>query len=136
MISYKGKYRELARYVLAGFSVTLFGVAIYQCLILLQVDYRGANAVAIILCKLYAYVINKRFVFRTNCQSWEELIREMGRFFLSRGFTGVLDYVGLIILVEFLGVNKVDAKYGIQIVVIFANYVLGKSVVFRRRKEK
>lgn len=136
MLVRKERYREFGRYVAVGLSVTLLGLAVYHCLILLQMDYRIANAIAILLCKSYAYVMNKRFVFQTHCRSWIELGKEMERFFLSRGCTGVLDYIGLLVLVEIFNADKVEAKYGLQVVIIIVNYVLGKQIVFKQNEDQ
>ena len=120
---------ELLRYGFFGACTTVVNIAVYQ-LLLLFLDYRISNLIAILSAKLFAYVTNKRFVFRSRCGSLRELLGEMLRFILARGATGLLDYFGLIAAVEVLHLDRVWSKYGLQVLVILLNYVLGKKAVF------
>ena len=56
----------------------------------------------------------------------------MVRFVLARGATGMFDYFGLMVAVELFHFDPVWSKYGIQLIVIILNYVLGKRIVFVR----
>jgi len=120
---------ELLRYGFFGAATTVVNVAVYQ-LLLLILDYRLSNLLAVLLSKLFAYVTNKRFVFHSRCRNVPELLREMLRFFLARGATGLLDYFGLIVAVDVFHLDPVWSKYGLQILVIVLNYILGKKTVF------
>lgn len=123
--------RQVIDYFIWGVSTTLVNLVLYTLLCLI-VDYRIANFIAIIVCKIYAYVVNKYFVFRSRCGNMKELFQEVSRYVLSRGFTGLVDYVGVLILVEVAGIHKLASKYFITVLVMFLNYILGKYAVFRR----
>lgn len=124
-----GRLRELSLYGVFGVLTTVVNICVYQ-LLLLVVDYRIGNLVAIFASKLFAYVTNKLFVFRSRCNSAGELVAEMLRFTVARGFTGLVDYFGLIVAVELLNCNRIHAKYALQLLVIVLNYVLGKRAVY------
>lgn len=129
-----GKFREFIVYVIVGLSTTLVNILIYRGLLAVQVDYKIANLFALILCKVYGYVANKIIVFRSHCSSFRELMLEMLRFVFARGFTGLVDYFGLIFAVEILHFDKIISKYVLQAIVILLNYILGKFMVFRKKQ--
>ena len=95
-------------------------------------DYRLANLIAIVLTKLYGYFINKLFVFRSHHLSSKQLLREILSYIAARGFTALVDYFGLILLVSVIGIEAFPAKIAVQGIVIVLNYVLGKLEVFRQ----
>ena len=132
-IKENNRLKEFFRYGIFGFATTVLNIVVYQAL-LPYCDYRVSNLIAIIASKVFAYVTNKLYVFRSRCTSRKELILEIGRFIISRGATGLVDYFGLIIAIDVLGLNRVWSKYAVQIVVIILNYLLGKRVVFLNAK--
>lgn len=121
--------KELTRYGIFGVGTTLVNIFVYQSL-LLFLDYRISNLIAIIASKMFAYITNKKFVFHSHCENDKELKQEIGRFILTRGATGLLDYLGLMVTVEIFCFNRIWSKYAIQIIVIVLNYVFGKNTVF------
>ena len=121
------------RYILVGITTTLINIGIYHGLLLLGVDYKISNVFAVVLCKIYGYAANKLIVFQSHCRNSRELLAEIGKYVLARGFSGLVDYFGLILAVEVLGLDEVISKYIIQAIVIIMNYVLGKFIVFRRK---
>ena len=127
------KITELVRYGFFGAATTVLNLAVYQ-LLLLFMDYRISNLIAILAAKIFAYVVNKRFVFRSKCGSIKSLLAEMLRFIITRGATGLFDYFALILAVEVFGFERVWSKYVIQVIVIILNYVLGKKAVFLNKK--
>ncbi len=127
------RLQELLSYGFFGAATTVVNIAAYQ-LLLLFLDYRISNLIAIIVSKLFAYITNKLFVFHSRCANMKELILEMSRFVLARGATGLVDYFGLIVAVEVMGLNLIWSKYGLQILVIILNYVLGKKAVFNTKQ--
>ncbi|NCA99176.1 MAG: GtrA family protein [Clostridia bacterium] len=122
--------QELLSYLVFGLLTTVVNVGVFNLLFVLNVKYQLANLAALILAKLFAYFTNKHFVFKTKTRQGFDSIREFIRFVFARGFTGVVDYFGLIFLVEVLSFSPVYSKYGLQVVVIVLNYVLGKKLVF------
>ena len=130
-----GRLAEVIRYVFFGVGTTVVNIAIYQSLLPFM-DYRVSNLIAILAAKIFAYVTNKLFVFRSKCGSLKELLLEMLRFILARGATGVFDYFGLMFAVDVLRQDRVWSKYVIQIIVIAMNYILGKKAVFVGKGKK
>lgn len=128
-------FYEGIRYIIVGVTTTLINIGIYQGLLFLGIDYKVSNIFAVILCKVYGYFANKLVVFRSHCNNFRELIVEMIKFVLARGFSGVVDYFGLILAVEVFHFDKIICKYVICVLVIVINYVMGKYIVFRTKND-
>ena len=121
---------EIFRYLISGVSVTVLNIVLYTVLVLFDVKYTIANLVSIVVAKVYAYLINKFYVYRHRAKSWKDLAEEILKFAVVRGSTGVLDYFGVVFLVEMLSFDSLIAKYFVTLLVIVLNYILGKKYVF------
>ena len=126
--------RETVRYGIFGVLTSILNVVLFQLLILGEIDYRYANFITLIVVKVVAYLCNKNFVFYSRCRSMIELVKEFGRFVITRSVTMLIDYFGLILLVEFFNANKLFSKCFITIFVIVINYFLGKKHVFKNQR--
>lgn len=128
--------RELFWYGIAGVTTTLVNVGLFYVLQKAGMQYNIANLIAIVSAKLYAFITNKYLVFRTKSKSFWDACVEFFKFFIARGFTGVVDFVGVWLMVSVCGIDRMISKYVIQVVVIVLNYVLGKLFVFIKKEEK
>ncbi len=122
--------RETALYLLCGIGTMLLNIFVFWAGLKLNVDYRYANITALIITKLAAYLCNKVFVFQSHCKNFTALLLEFLRFLASRGFTMILDYFGLILMLEVLHTLQMASKIFITAVVVVINYFLGKKCVF------
>ena len=70
------KYREAIMYLFFGGCTTMVNLVSYYLLRnLFGVDITAANTIAILLSILFAYAVNKWFVFEHKAGSMSELIR-------------------------------------------------------------
>ena len=123
------KISELIRYGIVGVATTVVNLGVFH-LCLLLMDYKIGNLIALITAKIFAFFANKTFVFHSKSNDLKDFMKEVYRYILARGGTGLLDYFGLIFAVEVLNLSEVWSKYGLQVLVIILNYVLGKKAVF------
>jgi len=123
--------REVILYGIFGVLTTALNIVIFQIALMHGIDYRIANIIALISTKIAAYVVNKLFVFHSHCKDLAGLLKEFGRFIVARGATMAVDYLGLIVLVETLDVDKRIGKYMTTCIVVVINYFFSKGVVFR-----
>lgn len=127
----KSNSLELPLYAVFGVATTLVNIGVYQgALSLLHMDYWVSNLIALIASKIFAYIVNKKFVFRSKCEDKKALCKEMIRFIFARGATGLIDYFGLLLAVEVFAWNQIYSKYVLQAIVILLNFILGKKAVF------
>ncbi len=130
----KEQLKELFWYGISGVTTTIVNIGVYYLLQKAGLGYNIANLIAIVTAKLYAFVTNKILVFRTHTPSFKEFFVEFFKFFVARGFTGVVDFVGVWFMVSICGIDQMISKYVLQVIVIVLNYVLGKKYVFSKNK--
>ena len=126
------RLHEIFWYCVSGALTAAINIGAYSGLLALQIDYRIANIIALVLGKSSNYVANKRFVFKSKSENTKALFLEMLRFVFARGFTGLVDYFGLILLAEVFFIDEMTGKVIVQIVVIVLNYILSKFGVFKK----
>ena len=102
------------------------------CAKLFAVNELVANVLAWIITVLFVYVTNKIWVFKSNAATKRELAWQLASFFAGRLGTLLLEEVLLLVFITKLGINNVVVKIAAQIVVIVANYLISKIIVFRR----
>lgn len=133
------RYREIISYLIVGGLTTLVSLAVYYGLTLTVLDpaqaaqLQAANVASWIVSVTFAYFTNRRFVFESRST---RLLREAAAFFAARLTTLLLDMAFMALLVTALGWNDRLAKLLVQVLVIAANYVLSKFLVFAKKKER
>lgn len=129
------KYRELISYGFWGVMTTLVNYAVYFISRKLfgAENYLACNLIAWTLAVVFAFVVNKIFVFESR--SWERklVLREAWQFLSARIFSGVLDMAIMWFFVDVLGFSDVIIKIISNIIVIVLNYVLSKLIIFRKK---
>ena len=126
---------QAVRYVFFGGCTTMVNLVSYYLLRrLLGMDITLANLIAISLAILFAYVVNKLFVFEHRTSSVKELLKEAGSFVGMRLGTMLVEVLGVILLSCIWSMNDMAAKLVIQVVVLVLNYLISKLVVFREEK--
>lgn len=123
---------EFFLYGFFGILTTILNIGLYHILLIIGLNYAVSNFITLIVVKIAAYVVNKIFVFKSKCSSFFELVKEFFRFAITRGITMLIDFFGLIIAVEILGLDEVYSKYALQVIVIVLNYFFGKFLVFNK----
>ncbi len=137
-----GKHGEAIRYLIAGGLTTLLSLMSFAVLCsAFGVDPETpdsayvtiANVISIILAILFAYVVNKRFVFRSSCSSVKELALELIKFVGARLFTMAVEVGGVYLFVNILRQYPIVGKIETQVIVIVGNYLISKFLVFEKK---
>ncbi|HIZ90265.1 MAG TPA: GtrA family protein [Candidatus Mucispirillum faecigallinarum] len=126
--------KRIIIYGICGIGTTIINIVLYQLLLYFNVDYKIANLYAVVVTKLLSYITNKIFVFQSKTSSIIELVKEFGRFIITKGFTTLIDYFGVIILVELIHTSEVYAKYIILFFIIILNFIMGDKFIFKHKK--
>jgi putative flippase GtrA len=124
--------RETISYTIFGVLTSVLNIGLFEILLIAGIEYKSANLITLFIVKIVAYVVNKVFVFSSKSPSASHLLIEFIKFLLTRGGTMLVDYFGLIILVDILAIDKTFGKIATTIVVVALNYVFGKLVVFTK----
>ena len=129
------KVKELIRYFIAGGLTTLVNMLVYRvCAHNLYINYLVSTIIAWIIAVLFAFFSNKFFVFRQNDISPHTVVKEFSAFVIARLATGALDIVFMWTGVSVLAWNDMIVKFISNVIVIILNYILGKFLVFAKKK--
>ncbi|MDD3920743.1 MAG: GtrA family protein [Eubacteriales bacterium] len=124
--------KELLLYVLFGAITTLLGIGTFQLFhAAAGMHYAVANVLSWVLAVTFAYITNRRFVFQSKAYEKKAVLREVALFFGARLLSLGLEELGLYLLIDRFLVLPFIAKVIMSAVVIMANYVFSKLVVFK-----
>ena len=124
---------EMARYVIAGICTTLVNIVIFSVLKYgTGMRMQTANIISILAAIAFAFVINKRFVFRKK--SRDEVGKEILSFYGMRMISMGIEVLGMYGLTELGSVPDLAAKVVLQMIVIGMNYMVSKLYIFREDK--
>lgn len=125
------RYRELIDYIFFGGLTTLVNIVVFFILDSgLNWPYLIANAVAIIVSILFAYITNKLFVFKSTAKSFQENFIEFLKFIGFRLISGLADMLTMWVLVDLIAVDTSISKLLTQFIVVVLNYVFSKFFIF------
>ena len=118
--------QELSLYILWGVITSGLNIGLFALLQLIISNYKIANIITLIVVKIIAYFCNKYFVFKVK----EKSIKEFFKYVLARLFTLLIDYIGLIVLIDYICIPKIISKTIIVFLVVIINYIFSKYYVF------
>ena len=130
------KHKEFIYYGIGGVITTILHILLFALLNAVGIKYYINNIITLIVIKILAYFVNKIFVFKSKCKNYKELINEIVKYIFSRLFTMIIDYLGLILLVEVFNINVLLGKIIVLIIVIIINYFLCKKYVYKKNNNK
>ena len=129
-------HKEFISYGFWGGITTLLHILLFWFLTKIGIKYYIANIITLIIIKALAYIVNKIFVFKTKCKNKKELLKEIIKYIFSRLFTMLIDYFGLILLVEVFNMNELLGKIIILVLVVIINYFFCKLFVYKKEVVK
>lgn len=124
------KYQELVIYGVVGICTTIINVVVFQFLSETVLNLFWSNVSAFVASVLFAYVANTLVVFRAPFS-----FRSFLQFWGMRIVSLVLDMGGLFVLIA-AGLDKLVAKILVNVVVIVANYLFSKLVIFKKNEAR
>ena len=120
-------FREIVTYGICGILTVVINMAAFYWLdSWLQSSIIWSNTIAFVIAVLFAYWSNTKIVFQT-----EFTFKNFSKFWLMRIGTLIIDDIGMIILVS-LSIEKMIAKFGVNIIIILVNYLCSKFIVFKK----
>ena len=135
------KYKEIINYVIVGGLPTVVSLAVYYALVLTvlnpdnPVQLQIANVISWIAAVTFAYFTNRRFVFESKTKG-EEQTKEVISFYSARLGTLLMDMGIMFVGKTVLHINDKIVKLFVQVVVMVANYVISKLLVFKKSKNE
>ncbi len=129
-------FRRLTDYLVFGVLTTAVNFLCYFILTRWTVlPLLIANIIAFVISVLFAYAVNKFFVFEEKTRHGKALLCESGIFFASRIFTLGLEELILFSFVYLLNQYDLVAKVVAAVIVVITNYLTGRFLVFQKKEK-
>ncbi|GAA6112610.1 MAG: GtrA family protein [Apilactobacillus sp.] len=132
------KYKQVIAYLFWGILTTVIDIVVALLFhnLFPNVDIIWNTIIAWIASVLFAYITNRKWVFKSTATTVKDYISEIISFFLGRFSSLVLEEIILIIGVSIVSVNNFDLlKIFSQAIVIIFNFFWSKFIVFRNRNK-
>ena len=127
------KYKEALLYTFFG------GLAFFLYFFLfIGIDYSFQiselvnNIICWIICVLFQFFTNRTWVFDGRVENNRQLLKQIISFFGGRVGTLVVEEIILVIFITWLQLPSAPVKIFGQIVVIVLNYIISKTMVFKK----
>lgn len=134
--------KQIMNYLVWGILSTLVSWISYMILFAVTGKVSLSNILSWILTILFCFFTNKKWVFTETEWKLDVLVPEFLRFLMARLFTGVIELVGVPLLVrlgidrDILGVEGLLPKIWITVVVVALNYIFSKCFIFRKKTNR
>lgn len=129
--------QEIITYLIFGVLTTIISLLTYYILTFTilnankPLELQIANILSWIVSVTFAYLTNRKYVFKSNNNN---KIKEIIKFYLSRLSTLGVDMLLMFVFVSKLNFNDKIIKIIVQVIVIVLNYILSKIIVFKKEK--
>lgn len=131
------KYREQVMYVIFGGLTTLVNMVIYYCVNgVMGMATVPSTALAQVAAVAFAYVTNRRYVFRSTARGARAILREMGSFFACRAASFFLDIGIMWVSVDLLCWPNMLMKIVSNVIIVVVNYLASRLLIFKRGMSK
>ena len=136
------KHEEVILYIFFGVLTTIVNWVSYALFVWCGIDIVVSNIISWIVGVMFAFVMNKWFVFRSRCLIPAVVLRELGSFFAARIVTGVIAIVLFPIVYAlgmdqtFMGIDGFVAKMFTTVIEVILNWIFSKYLIFDLTKKR
>ena len=128
------RYKYVILYVFFGVCTTVVNILSYwACSHLLHMSVILSAVVAWFTAVLFAYLTNRKWVFNSSNHGKCEILKEALYFYMMRIATGLIDWLGMYVLVDSMQFNDMIIKVILNVLVIVLNYIVSKLLVFNKQ---
>lgn len=119
---------ELITYVFVGGLTTLVNFIVYFACTSVNINYLIANVLSWVVAVLFAYVANRKYVFKSEANSQRT---EFIQFVSLRAVTLLVETALLFVFVQLMAMNENIAKVVVSVITVIGNYVFCKFLIFK-----
>lgn len=131
------KHMQMVNYVFFGGLTTLVNfVTYFVALKVLNIPNVPSNLIAWLVSVLFAFVVNKLYVFRSMSLEMKVILFELFSFVSVRLLTGALETVIMYVGVDVMHYNELVLKIIANVIVLLTNYFGSILIIFRRKNEE
>jgi putative flippase GtrA len=131
IIKFGAKYKEILFYIVFGVLTTAVNWIIFQiCIELFSINWSIANVIAWVGAVIFAYITNRKIVFESSSP---HIIKEFMVFVQFRLLSLGIEMAIMFVFIEVLFIAPFPSKIVTSVVVVIANYIFSKAVIFKKR---
>lgn len=131
------KHMQMVNYVFFGGLTTLVNfVTYFVALKVLNIPNVPSNLIAWLVSVLFAFVVNKLYVFRSMSLEMKVILFELFSFVSVRLLTGALETAIMYVGVDVMNYNELVLKIIANVIVLLTNYFGSILIIFRRKNEE
>ena len=145
------KHKEIIVYIIFGLITTALNLLIFWIfnLILGEDFYLLSNVIAWILAAIFAYFVNKIFVFQSKSWAVKVIALEFFEFLGARLFSFLVEEGGMFLtldvfrfkefsldILSFTVTGTMIAKFIFAVIVVILNYFFSKFIIFKKKEDK
>ena len=132
-----GRHYDLFLYLFVGGLTTILNLVIYYVLVnAANVDPYTSTAIAWFFAMLFAFFINKLWVFNDKSWTFKHAMYQFWTFTAARILSFGMEELLMFLGIELCKINENIVKLPIQILVVLVNYVASKMIIFRKKGKK
>ena len=140
LVALFNKYRSIIAYLFWGVVTTVVNIGVFQFLSSgIHWNYQLANVIAWFLSVLVAYFTNKVWVFGSHYSTVKAFVKEFFLFYFYRGLTLIMDVIIMYVGVTLMGfdspIQQLIVKIVDNVVVVIANYIFSKWLIFHDNRD-
>lgn len=133
-------FSETVKYIIVGILTTLINIVIFRLLLFVfnknlpdfKYNWFLAEVPAFIIAVLFAFFMDKYFVFKKTDTKVSETIQELINFFMMRIISELVHMLGLFVFINILKLDALYSKIGLSVIVVVLNYLFSKFFIFRK----
>ncbi len=110
-------------------SLVCFAIPVY----VFHINELIANTISWIFAVAFAFFTNRIWVFNAPTKTTGQFIYQLISFYAGRLLSYGMEMLIIFIFITKLGYNKMLIKILAQIIVLIANYIISKLLVFRKK---
>lgn len=130
---------EMISYLIAGVLTTIVNYVVFFVMPRFEsngLDVLLANTVAWILAVIFAFIVNKIFVFDSPSWNKKIIFKEAIPFFVCRLLSLLFDNLFVFVTIGLLNLNEPLFKLLSNVFVLLANYFASKFIIFKKKDVK
>lgn len=129
------KKKDIVLYLFFGglttvVSLASFGIAFYT----FSINEMISNTISWILAVAFAFFTNRVWVFHSPTKTVKAFLYQLITFYGGRLLSFGMEMLIIFIFITKLGYNAMLIKIIAQIIILIANYIISKTIVFRKKK--
>jgi len=127
-------HREIILYLFFGGATTAVRIVLHFVLSFgFGLDAWLSSTISVIIAIVFAFFVNKIYVFESKQKTRQGIAREFTLFVASRVFSSIIDVGIIFVFVDIMDLNEIVFLTIGQVFVIIFNYVVSKWIIFKNK---